>query len=61
MSKSKPKVTIAIQCPGPKLTKAQEASLKDRMKSTVVLFFPDLVKKGDLSIRVDPKVHPPVR
>jgi len=56
MSKAKPKVTISIKCPKPVLTKAQESSLKKRMQSAVVLFFPDLVKKGDLEIRVDPKV-----
>jgi hypothetical protein len=52
----KPDVNITIQYPEPELTPEQKLDLENRMKSAVVLLFPDLTIKWNPVVRSEPRV-----
>ena len=51
----KENLTIKIEYPAPKLTPEEEEFLKKKLESAVVLFFPELRRRGEIMVIVGPK------
>jgi hypothetical protein len=59
MGNGKDTVFIKVEYPKPRMPVEKEEELKVRLRSAMVLFFPELYNNGDLAIIVQPRANGP--